>query len=96
MSLRIEKNTLQQFNWSKGGGLIPVIVQDYQTQVVLMLGYVNQDAWKQTLETKEVTFFSRTRQCLWRKGETSGNTLQLIEWYVDCDQDAILVQQFYH
>jgi len=73
-------------------GLIPAIIQNANTKEVLMLGYMNEEAYQQTLATKKVTFFSRSRNELWVKGETSGNYLQLIDWKLDCDQDALLIQ----
>lgn len=73
-------------------GLIPVVVQDYAALKVLMLGYVNAEALERTFETGRMTFFSRTRQCLWTKGETSGNFLIVREMYVDCDGDTLLVK----
>ena len=73
-------------------GLIPVIVQDADTAEVLMLGYANREALDVTLSGGKVTFFSRKRQCLWTKGETSGNTLTLTEMFIDCDEDAVLVR----
>jgi phosphoribosyl-AMP cyclohydrolase len=77
-------------NFEKGGGILPAIVQDYQTGKVLMLGYVNEEAFQKTLETGLVHFYSRSRNKLWLKGETSGQYLYLREVYVDCDEDAIL------
>ncbi len=71
--------------------LIPAIIQDVDTKVVLMLGYMNQEAWEQTLKTKQVTFFSRSKNRLWVKGETSGNFLNFVEAKLDCDQDSILI-----
>lgn len=79
-------------NWKKGGGLLPAIVQDANTEQVLMLGYMNADSLKKTQETGLVTFYSRSRKTLWTKGETSGNTLKLISLEADCDQDTILVR----
>ena len=73
-------------------GLIPVIVQDADTAEVLMLGYANREALDKTLSCGKVTFFSRKRQSLWTKGETSGNTLTLTEMFIDCDADAVLVR----
>ncbi len=73
-------------------GLVPAVVQDARTGVVLMLGYMNREALEKTLETGLVTFFSRSKQCLWTKGETSGNTLRLRDIRLDCDQDAILLK----
>ncbi len=72
--------------------LIPAIVQDKSTGDVLMLGYMNDQAYQQTLSTGYVTFFSRSRQKLWTKGETSGHKLRVHEVRVDCDQDALLIQ----
>ncbi len=73
-------------------GLIPVIVQDAQTQKVLMLGYMNRESFDKTNETGKVTFFSRSRQTLWVKGETSGNFLKVREILIDCDDDTILIK----
>ena len=73
-------------------GLIPAIIQDKHSGKVLMLGYMNQEAYDQTLKTGDVTFYSRSRKKLWTKGETSGHRLQLREIRVDCDQDALLLQ----
>jgi phosphoribosyl-ATP pyrophosphohydrolase/phosphoribosyl-AMP cyclohydrolase len=70
--------------------LIPAIVQDLHTKAVLMLGYVNNDAFKTTLESGKVTFFSRSKNRLWMKGESSGNILHLKHWYLDCDADTLL------
>jgi len=72
-------------------GLIPAIIQDAVTKNVLMLGYMNREAYKTTLETKKVTFYSRSRKKLWTKGEESGNFLNLVEMKEDCDQDTLLV-----
>jgi phosphoribosyl-AMP cyclohydrolase len=73
-------------------GLIPAIIQDRQTGKVLMLGYMNEEAYRQTLRSGAVTFFSRSRQKLWTKGETSGHRLKVREVRVDCDQDALLIE----
>lgn len=73
-------------------GLIPAIIQDSKTQKVLMLGYMNQEAYQKTLQTKKVTFFSRSKQRLWTKGEESGNFLDLVEIKNDCDQDTLLIR----
>jgi len=73
-------------------GLVPAIVQDAQTKTVLMLGYMNADAVAKTQDTKQVTFFSRSKNRLWTKGEESGNFLNLVDMTVDCDKDALLVQ----
>ena len=79
------------FNKSNDG-LIPAIVQDHSTAKVLMLGYMNREAYEKTLEGKKVCFFSRSKQRLWVKGEESGNFLSLISMHLDCDRDAILVK----
>jgi phosphoribosyl-ATP pyrophosphohydrolase/phosphoribosyl-AMP cyclohydrolase len=73
-------------------GLVPVIVQDASTRNVLMLGYMNQEAFLKTNETKLVTFFSRTKKRLWTKGEESGNLLHLVDIQLDCDQDTLLIR----
>tara|TARA_Y100000739_G_scaffold224454_1_gene228908 strand:+ start:873 stop:1475 length:603 start_codon:yes stop_codon:yes gene_type:complete len=79
-------------DFSKGDGLVPVIVQDVSTQKVLMLGYMNQEAFEVTNKTKKVTFYSRSKERLWTKGEESGNFLHLVSIKNDCDEDALLVQ----
>ncbi len=79
-------------DFEKSGGLVPAIIQDARTAKVLMLGYMNREAYDKTLETRKVTFFSRSRQQLWVKGETSGNFLELVDIRVDCDNDTLLVQ----
>nr|WP_086940227.1 bifunctional phosphoribosyl-AMP cyclohydrolase/phosphoribosyl-ATP diphosphatase HisIE [Thaumasiovibrio occultus] len=81
-----------RIDWDKVDGLIPAVVQDNNSGQVLMLGYMNQDALAKTLETEQVTFFSRTKQRLWTKGETSGNVLELKSIALDCDKDTLLVQ----
>lgn len=70
--------------------LIPAIIQDVNTRVVLMLGYVNEEAFKVTLDTSKVTFFSRSKDRLWMKGESSGNILHVKSWHLDCDADTLL------
>jgi len=82
MTIKFDNNT----------GLAPVIIQDYLNLKVLMLGYMNQEAFDKTLQEKKVTFFSRSKNRLWTKGETSGNILELIDWKLDCDNDTILVK----
>jgi phosphoribosyl-ATP pyrophosphohydrolase/phosphoribosyl-AMP cyclohydrolase len=79
-------------DFEKGAGLVPVVVQDAQTLQVLMLGYMNAAAWEQTLAEKRVTFYSRSKERLWTKGETSGNFLDLVDWKLDCDGDTLLLQ----
>jgi phosphoribosyl-ATP pyrophosphohydrolase/phosphoribosyl-AMP cyclohydrolase len=81
-----------KIDFKKSGGLVPAIVQDADTNVVLMLGYMNEEAYKKTLKSGKVTFFSRSRQTLWTKGETSGNFLLLDKLLLDCDNDTILVK----
>jgi len=74
------------------GGLIPSIVQDYKTGEVLMLAFMNEEAWKTTLSTGKATYYSRSRQKLWVKGETSGNLQLIKEIWIDCDDDTILLK----
>ena len=81
-----------EIDFEKSGGLVPAIVQDADTRNVLMLGYMNEEAYRKTIETKKVTFFSRSRQKLWTKGETSGNFLNLVSIKSDCDNDTLLVR----
>ncbi|MCS7075503.1 MAG: bifunctional phosphoribosyl-AMP cyclohydrolase/phosphoribosyl-ATP diphosphatase HisIE [Bacteroidia bacterium] len=83
---------MSNFNFEKANGLIPAIVQHAFTQQVLMLGYMNAEAYQKTLETRKVTFFSRSKNRLWTKGETSGHFLIMQEMYIDCDQDTLLVK----
>lgn len=73
-------------------GLVPAIIQDVTTRNVLMLGYMNEEAYQKTIETKKVTFFSRSKERLWTKGEESGNFLNLVDVKVDCDEDTLLVR----
>nr|MBP7471671.1 bifunctional phosphoribosyl-AMP cyclohydrolase/phosphoribosyl-ATP diphosphatase HisIE [Prevotella sp.] len=79
-------------NFDKMGGLVPAIIQDVKTRKVLMLGFMNQEAYDKTIATKKVTFWSRGRNCLWTKGETSGNFLNLVSIKNDCDDDTLLIQ----
>ena len=81
-----------KIDFEKMGGLVPAIIQDAKTKNVLMLGYMNDAAYNKTRETKKVTFWSRSRNCLWTKGETSGNTLELVSINIDCDNDTLLVK----
>lgn len=74
------------------GGLVPAIIQDYDTRVVLMLGYMNKEALNKTIKTGKVTFFSRSKLRLWTKGETSGNYLSVVEILADCDEDTLLIK----
>ncbi len=80
-----------ELDYSKLGGLVPAIVQDFESGEVLMLGFMNAEALAATLETGDVTFYSRSRKKLWTKGEQSGHRLRLRELRVDCDADAVLV-----
>ena len=77
-------------DFAKLGGLIPAVVQDETSNEVLMVGFMNEEAWRLTRETGFVTFFSRTRQKLWMKGETSGNRLLVRQVMLDCDEDTVL------
>ena len=86
------KIDFEKVNFNKSGGLVPAIVQDADTLQVLMLGYMNADAFAKTQETGLVTFYSRSRKTLWTKGETSGNNLALVDMMIDCDQDTVLVK----
>ena len=81
-----------RMDFTKFGGLIPAVVQDFASGEVLMVGFMNQQAWDVTRRTGYVTFFSRTRQALWTKGETSGNRLAVRDLLVDCDDDTVLVK----
>lgn len=83
---------LMEIDFEKQGGLVPAIIQDSITNNVLMLGYMNQEAYEQTIKTGKVTFWSRSRQCLWTKGETSGNFLNLVSIKSDCDNDTLLIR----
>jgi phosphoribosyl-ATP pyrophosphohydrolase/phosphoribosyl-AMP cyclohydrolase len=77
-------------NFSKLNGLVPCVVQDAKTSKVLMLGFMNEEAYQKTLREKRLTFFSRSKQRLWTKGETSGNFLELVDTLIDCDNDTLL------
>jgi phosphoribosyl-AMP cyclohydrolase len=77
-------------DFAKMGGLLPAVVQDEATNEVLMVGFMNEDAWRQTRQSGFVTFYSRTRQKLWMKGETSGNRLLVRQVLLDCDEDTVL------
>jgi len=79
-------------DFAKGDGLIPVVIQDNQTLEVLMLGYMNEEAWTKTQQEKRVTFYSRSKNRLWTKGEESGHFLEMISFYIDCDQDTLLIK----
>ena len=79
-------------DFEKMGGHVPAIIQDNVTRKVLMLGFMNKEAYDKTVETGKVTFWSRTRNCLWTKGETSGNFLNVKEILLDCDKDTLLIK----
>ena len=79
-------------DFKKLNGLVPAIIQDVDTKTVLMLGFMNEEAYQKTLETKKVTFYSRTRKCLWTKGEESGHFLHLVSIKNDCDNDTLLIR----
>ena len=81
-----------ELDFEKQGGLVPVVVQDAQDDAVLMLAYMNRVAFERTLETGQATYWSRSRQQLWIKGETSGNTQEVEEVLVDCDSDTVLLK----
>ena len=83
---------ITQINFKKLNGLVPCIIQDAATRVVLMLGFMNEEAFRTTVREKRVTFFSRTKQRLWTKGESSGNFLELLDITLDCDQDSLLIK----
>ncbi|MDO4674861.1 bifunctional phosphoribosyl-AMP cyclohydrolase/phosphoribosyl-ATP diphosphatase HisIE [Campylobacter sp.] len=81
----------RRIDWQKVGGLLPVIVQDFYSAEVLMLGFMDEKALEKSLEDKEVVFYSRTKKRLWKKGEESGNFLQIINLGLDCDSDTLLI-----
>lgn len=83
---------VERIDFQKMNGLVPAIIQDSKSQKVLMLGFMNEEAYKKTVETGKVTFFSRTRNTLWTKGETSGNFLNVVDIRLDCDKDTLLIQ----
>lgn len=80
-----------QLNFDKLNGLVPAVVQDAQTKNMLMVGFMNQEAYQKTCTEKKVTFFSRSKNRLWTKGETSGNFLHVIDMQIDCDEDTLLI-----
>ncbi|HON59423.1 MAG TPA: phosphoribosyl-AMP cyclohydrolase [Smithella sp.] len=79
-------------NFAKGDGLVPAIVQDAETKEVLMMAYMNRESWEATLKTGKATYWSRSRQRLWLKGESSGNVQIVKAIFIDCDEDTILLQ----
>lgn len=82
----------KKIDFKKLNGLVPCIIQDATTQRVLMLGFMNEEAYQKTIKEKRVTFYSRTKDRLWTKGETSGNFIELVEISMDCDQDTLLIK----
>ena len=87
----LTQNDIETLDWDKNTGLIPAVIEDAVSGRVLMLAYMNREALQKTLETKRVTFFSRSKGRLWTKGETSGNFLNLVDLAADCDKDTLLV-----
>ncbi len=83
---------MKKIDFKKGNGLIPIIIQDNETMKVLMLGYMNLEAFEKTKKTGDVYFFSRSRKKLWLKGEESGNKLKVVSIFSDCDSDTLLVK----
>lgn len=79
-------------DFGKSNGLIPAIAQDYETGEVLMMAYMNEAAFKETLESGRATYYSRSRKCLWKKGETSGHVQHVREIRIDCDRDTVLLK----
>lgn len=92
MNQKLTRIQPESLDWQKQGGLLPCVVQDADTQQVLMLGYMTREALQATRDSGHVTFFSRSRQRLWTKGESSGNILDLVAIEADCDADTLLVQ----
>lgn len=87
----LNKEQIDQLDFTKGDGLIPAIVQNAISGRVLMLGYMNREALEETIKTEKVTFWSRSKNRLWTKGETSGNYLNLVDLTDDCDHDSVLI-----
>ncbi|WP_284443284.1 bifunctional phosphoribosyl-AMP cyclohydrolase/phosphoribosyl-ATP diphosphatase HisIE [Buchnera aphidicola] len=87
----LKKDDFLNLNWEKTNGMIPTIIQDYSSNKILMHGYMNKEALLKTQKDGLVTFYSRTKNCLWTKGETSGNYLKVIEISTDCDHDTLLI-----
>ena len=87
----MKKLNLKQLDFNIGTGLIPAIIQDVKSKDILMLGFMNKEALKETLKIGKVTFWSRKRQCLWTKGKNSGNFLEVIDIKTDCDDDTLLI-----
>ncbi len=79
-----------KLDFAKGDGLVPAIAQDWKTGEILMLAYINEEAWNETLKTGNATYWTRSRKKIWRKGESSGNVQKVKEIYVDCDEDTVI------
>ena len=92
MELRLARKAESEMDFSKLDGLIPAVIQDTDSSEVLMVGFMNEEALELTKKTGFATFFSRTRNALWTKGETSGNRLQVVDLLVDCDDDTVLLK----
>lgn len=92
MQLGKTGHDMTELDFEKTGGLLPAIVQDFETNEVLMLAYMNPAAWKNTIDTGKATFYSRSRDKLWVKGESSGHTQQVREIRIDCDKDTVLLK----
>lgn len=88
----VDKELLKEINFDKGGGLVPVVVQDVDTKKVLMVAYANKEALERTIETGFAHYYSRSRKKLWKKGETSGNLQKVVNIYLDCDGDTLLYE----
>lgn len=88
--LQVKEENLKEIDFEKGGGLVPVVVQDASTKEVLMVAYANREALEKTLKTGFAHYYSRSRRKLWKKGETSGNTQRVKKVLVDCDGDTLL------
>ena len=91
MAVTPDPTDLSRLDFTKGGGLVPAIIQHADTGAVLMLGYMNEEALRLTQQRGRVVFYSRTRGCLWEKGETSGHTLSVVALHTDCDADTLLI-----
>jgi phosphoribosyl-AMP cyclohydrolase len=90
--MNVRRSEAVEIAFGKAGGLVPAIVQDELTGDVLMLGFMNEEAWVETQRTREVVFFSRSRNKLWKKGESSGHILKVRDVRVDCDADSLLIR----
>ncbi len=88
--MKVNKDLLEKVDFEKGNGLVPVVVQDVDTKVVLMLAYANEEALMKTIETGFAHYYSRSRRKIWKKGETSGNVQKIVKILLDCDEDTLL------